>query len=758
MRDIIESLAVIPNSSEFFSEPWVIVNRANGRMVERMAKRLTAIECGGELRALTSEQVHTDSTLSFDSDPLDIGTMTTSTGVVEVTTDEPHGFSAGNLVSLQCTGIDGQYEITTTGYSTVTNYWPVCGYCNESSVDSSLYRVDVNGASQPAANFSITNMYVRLRTAPGAGKYRRFTLYKNSEATGLSVTIGGTDTTGNMTNSVSFSGSLTDTMTIVEDLINGAADSAFSIGMTMQTSVDKQIFIGSEEFDTSGFDYNTILHGIPLSDVVQNPFGFCLWGAATASFPIRGYSSLFTSGGTLKNFEMKISTADQYSGGGDAFDGIGFYPDAADTAEYVRFYMDVYNSNLTTDTSDELLRFTGPETGRKISSFEVDIDQGQWATILGSYSQQAMNIQEPRNVLEFYPDNAGHRVFGCKHSPQSGSVPTYNPGTCSTFSGLEDSTEYAFSIIPCSGTIKNLMVSCLPSTTDAVANNDNPHVFTFRKNGVDTSLTCTIPDSQSTAEDLTNSFVVEAGDRISISCVAPIDDIGSSGIAVGWTFVADNPLETPMFLVSFGDDTTSPNTPVTDTRKFIIPADNTGVYTGGGFVRLTEDTFTGLDHLNGEYVSILADGVSLPGSFVVDGSVVASSAAGQVSIGLPYLSDLELLPIQITEDRDTTLARKIKCGNVSWEMVDSHGGLVGEDFDHLYDAFTDTIIEQNSSELSFNEDLTTLNTSSVLLSGVIRRPLNGKWKHGPTICLRQNQPLPIHITSVAPEINVGGSV
>ncbi len=59
---------------------------------------------------------------------------------------------------------------------------------------------------QLALQSTLRNLYVRLSAAPGAGKSWVFTVRKNGADTNLSVTISGTDTTGNDTsNSVDFS-------------------------------------------------------------------------------------------------------------------------------------------------------------------------------------------------------------------------------------------------------------------------------------------------------------------------------------------------------------------------------------------------------------------------------------------------------------------------------------------------------------------------------------------------------------------------
>ena len=66
-------------------------------------------------------------------------------------------------------------------------------------------------------------------------------------------------------------------------------------------------------------------------------------------------------------------------------------------------------------------------------------------------------------------------------------------------------------IIPMAGTISNIIVRIDGSTT-------NDYKFTVYKNGIQTSLTCTITASGSTeCNDMINSFTVQAGDTINLA-------------------------------------------------------------------------------------------------------------------------------------------------------------------------------------------------------------------------------------------------
>ncbi len=74
-------------------------------------------------------------------------------------------------------------------------------------IPSNLNWSDNNGFRDAiTSTCKIKNLYVQLSAAPGAGEARTFTLRKNGVATALTVTISGTNTTGNNTaDTVSFS-------------------------------------------------------------------------------------------------------------------------------------------------------------------------------------------------------------------------------------------------------------------------------------------------------------------------------------------------------------------------------------------------------------------------------------------------------------------------------------------------------------------------------------------------------------------------
>ena len=87
-----------------------------------------------------------------------------------------------------------------------------------------------------------------------------------------------------------------------------------------------------------------------------------------------------------------------------------------------------------------------------------------------------------------------------------------------------------------------------------------------------------------------------------------------------------------------------------ETGKDTLLAFKSGIYTDAS-ISLTDTTtaITGLDHLNGHTVKVVADGSILSDQLVVDGAITVERAATNLTIGLPYEVTVRLMPA-VTDD------------------------------------------------------------------------------------------------------------
>lgn len=148
--------------------------------------------------------------------------------------------------------------------------------------------------------------------------------------------------------------------------------------------------------------------------------------------------------------------------------------------------------------------------------------------------------------------------------------------------------------------------------------------------------------------------------------------------------------------------------------------------------------FLFLDHLEGQEVRAIADGIVYPAQTVTDGKITLPDERTHVYIGLQYNSDLETMDIARSDKRGMVKGRPVKVGQVTFQVLNSRGGFIGPTFDDLYEAF---IPERDSTD-----------EAPELQSGDFTFPLGGEYSDGGRVCYRQSDPLPVTITAVVPEV------
>lgn len=88
-------------------------------------------------------------------------------------------------------------------------------------------------------------------------------------------------------------------------------------------------------------------------------------------------------------------------------------------------------------------------------------------------------------------------------------------------------------------------------------------------------------------------------------------------------------------------------------------------------------TITGLDHLEGEAVSVVADGYQITGKTVASGQIDLDYAASKVHVGLPYTSTLKTLPLEAIFKDGSTMGRQKTVVKAIVKLYDTFGVSVG---------------------------------------------------------------------------------
>ena len=162
-----------------------------------------------------------------------------------------------------------------------------------------------------------------------------------------------------------------------------------------------------------------------------------------------------------------------------------------------------------------------------------------------------------------------------------------------------------------------------------------------------------------------------------------------------------------------------------------------GTYISGGEARKMVTNITGLDHLEGEDVTVVCDG-SLPSAqqiyTVSGGEIDLVNKAAVVIVGLPYTGKGKLLyQSDGAEGSAQTLPRRIYLATA--RLFKSLGFKIGQDFDHLE---TNYFVSPNQ----------TLGQSPSLLTGDVELHFESWWDKQIQVCFEQDDPLPLHIESL----------
>jgi hypothetical protein len=161
-------------------------------------------------------------------------------------------------------------------------------------------------------------------------------------------------------------------------------------------------------------------------------------------------------------------------------------------------------------------------------------------------------------------------------------------------------------------------------------------------------------------------------------------------------------------------------------------------------------SLTGLDHLEGETVTVWGDGAAA-GSYVVASGAIAipdsKSAVAKAHIGLAYNADLEIMPIEapsqnIGQTSQTLLHRVNEVGLIVYNTL---GLQIGRDFDNL------KTIPFRSSGDSMDAGPP---KAGVEYPTEIVVSFDGEWTRAATVCLRSSDPFPCTLISLMARLEV----
>lgn len=176
-------------------------------------------------------------------------------------------------------------------------------------------------------------------------------------------------------------------------------------------------------------------------------------------------------------------------------------------------------------------------------------------------------------------------------------------------------------------------------------------------------------------------------------------------------------------------------------KAALLEAQKDAFYVDSGltYSGVPTETLSGLDHLEGETVKILADGAIHPDVVVTGGSVTLEFAASKVQAGLPYFHEYQSLKLAFGAQAGTAVGKKKRVHGVTFVVLDTATFKYGRSLDALQNA-------------EFRVVADAMDTAVPLFTGEVKQPFGGEWGDDPRIFIRSDSPAPFYLLAVAPDM------
>ena len=179
------------------------------------------------------------------------------------------------------------------------------------------------------------------------------------------------------------------------------------------------------------------------------------------------------------------------------------------------------------------------------------------------------------------------------------------------------------------------------------------------------------------------------------------------------------------------------------TRIFTAQEDAFFVDSGLTYDGTPVTTLSGLSHLEGKVVDILADGAVQPRQTVTSGQVTLAAAASVVHVGLPITADLRTLPLALEGAQGAGQGTVKNINKVHLRVSQSSVVKAGPDFTRLREYPARAVTDPYGSP-------------PALRDGELSLTIDPSWNQDAALCVRQDLPLPLTVLSMTLEIQSGG--
>jgi hypothetical protein len=150
-------------------------------------------------------------------------------------------------------------------------------------------------------------------------------------------------------------------------------------------------------------------------------------------------------------------------------------------------------------------------------------------------------------------------------------------------------------------------------------------------------------------------------------------------------------------------------------------------------------TISGLSHLEGQTVAILADGSTHPRKVVSSGAITLERSASKVKVGLPYISLLQTMRINAGAQNGTSQSKIKRIYEITARLYESIGIEIGPDLN-------------NMERIPFRSSSSPMDQAIPVFTGDKEIEFRGNYETDGYIYVRQDQPLPLTVLSLYPRL------
>ncbi len=179
------------------------------------------------------------------------------------------------------------------------------------------------------------------------------------------------------------------------------------------------------------------------------------------------------------------------------------------------------------------------------------------------------------------------------------------------------------------------------------------------------------------------------------------------------------------------------------TRQFVNQEDAFYVDSGLSYDGAPVSSLSGLWHLEGQTVQVLADGAVHPDCVVTAGGITLDDEYSVVHVGLGYTSDIQTLPLALEGAPAGAQGVTKNVSSVAMRVTDSSLVQAGPTFNDLTEHPARDVSDPYGSP-------------PALRTGELRFDISPDWGPDGAVCVRQALPVPLTVLSMALEVSVGG--